>query len=387
MEDSRDKLDFDTKVIHAGQEPEEITGSVIPPIFATSTYKQKSPGVHTGYEYARTQNPTREKLEACIAGIEKCKFGISFSSGLAAGASILDMLPANSHIIALDDLYGGSWRLFELVRKNSSGLKISYLDPNNLSKIEELLTQQTKLIWIESPSNPLLKITDLRFIANFAKSNNLISVVDNTFASPFLQNPCNFGIDLVLHSITKYISGHSDMVGGFVGTNNRELSEKLVFLQNAVGSILDPFSAFLALRGVKTLSVRMERHCYNAMLIAKWLETSFHISKVIYPGLSNHPQHSIALEQMPKGFGAMISIYLKGDFNKTKDFLEKLKIFTLAESLGGVESLIGHPVTMSHGTIPEELRMKYGITDNLVRISVGIEKIDDLIEDLDNAIQ
>ena len=244
MEDSRDKLDFDTKVIHAGQEPEEITGSVIPPIFATSTYKQKSPGVHTGYEYARTQNPTREKLEACIAGIEKCKFGISFSSGLAAGASILDMLPANSHIIALDDLYGGSWRLFELVRKNSSGLKISYLDPNNLSKIEELLTQQTKLIWIESPSNPLLKITDLRFIANFAKSNNLISVVDNTFASPFLQNPCNFGIDLVLHSITKYISGHSDMVGGFVGTNNKELSEKLVFLQNAVGSILDPFSAF-----------------------------------------------------------------------------------------------------------------------------------------------
>ena len=387
MEDSRDKLDFDTKVIHAGQEPEEITGSVIPPIFATSTYKQKSPGVHTGYEYARTQNPTREKLEACIAGIEKCKFGISFSSGLAAGASILDMLPANSHIIALDDLYGGSWRLFELVRKNSSGLKISYLDPNNLPKIEELLTPQTKLIWVESPSNPLLKITDLRFIANFAKSNNLISVVDNTFASPFLQNPCNFGIDLVLHSITKYISGHSDMVGGFVGTNNKELSEKLVFLQNAVGSILDPFSAFLALRGVKTLSVRMERHCYNAMLIAKWLETSSHISKVIYPGLSNHPQHSIVLEQMPKGFGAMISIYLKGDFNKTKDFLEKLKIFTLAESLGGVESLIGHPVTMSHGTIPEELRMKYGITDNLVRISVGIEKIDDLIEDLDNAIQ
>ena len=387
MEDSRDKLDFDTKVIHAGQEPEEITGSVIPPIFATSTYKQKSPGVHTGYEYARTQNPTREKLEACIAGIEKCKFGISFSSGLAAGASILDMLPANSHIIALDDLYGGSWRLFELVRKNSSGLKISYLDPNNLSKIEELLTPQTKLIWIESPSNPLLKITDLRFIANFAKSHNLISVVDNTFASPFLQNPCNFGIDLVLHSITKYISGHSDMVGGFVGTNNKELSEKLVFLQNAVGSILDPFSAFLALRGVKTLSVRMERHCYNAMLIAKWLETSSHISKVIYPGLSNHPQHSTALEQMPKGFGAMISIYLKGDFNKTKDFLEKLKIFTLAESLGGVESLIGHPVTMSHGTIPEELRIKYGITDNLVRISVGIEKIDDLIEDLDNAFQ
>ena len=387
MEDSRDKLDFDTKVIHAGQEPEEITGSVIPPIFATSTYKQKSPGVHTGYEYARTQNPTREKLEACIAGIEKCKFGVSFSSGLAAGASILDMLPANSHIIALDDLYGGSWRLFELVRKNSSGLKISYLDPNNLPKIEELLTPQTKLIWVESPSNPLLKITDLRFIANFAKSNNLISVVDNTFASPFLQNPCNFGIDLVLHSITKYISGHSDMVGGFVGTNNKELSEKLVFLQNAVGSILDPFSAFLALRGVKTLSVRMERHCYNAMLIAKWLETSSHISKVIYPGLSNHPQHSIVLEQMPKGFGAMISIYLKGDFNKTKDFLEKLKIFTLAESLGGVESLIGHPVTMSHGTIPEELRMKYGITDNLVRISVGIEKIDDLIEDLDNAIQ
>ena len=387
MEDSRDKLDFDTKVIHAGQEPEEITGSVIPPIFATSTYKQKSPGVHTGYEYARTQNPTREKLEACIAGIEKCKFGISFSSGLAAGASILDMLPANSHIIALDDLYGGSWRLFELVRKNSSGLKISYLDPNNLDKIEGLLTKETKLIWIESPSNPLLKITDLRFIANFAKSHNLISVVDNTFASPFLQNPCNFGIDLVLHSITKYISGHSDMVGGFVGTNNKELSEKLVFLQNAVGSILDPFSAFLALRGVKTLSVRMERHCYNAMLIAKWLETSSHISKVIYPGLSNHPQHSTALEQMPKGFGAMISIYLKGDFNKTKDFLEKLKIFTLAESLGGVESLIGHPVTMSHGTIPEELRIKYGITDNLVRISVGIEKIDDLIEDLDNAIK
>ena len=387
MEDSRDKLDFDTKVIHAGQEPEEITGSVIPPIFATSTYKQKSPGVHTGYEYSRTQNPTREKLEACIAGIEKCKFGISFSSGLAAGASILDMLPANSHIIALDDLYGGSWRLFELVRKNSSGLKISYLDPNNLNKIEELLTKETKLIWIESPSNPLLKITDLRFIANFAKSHNLISVVDNTFASPFLQNPCNFGIDLVLHSITKYISGHSDMVGGFVGTNNKELSEKLVFLQNAVGSILDPFSAFLALRGVKTLSVRMERHCYNAMLIAKWLETSSHISKVIYPGLSNHPQHSTALEQMPKGFGAMISIYLKGDFNKTKDFLEKLKIFTLAESLGGVESLIGHPVTMSHGTIPKELRIKYGITDNLVRISVGIEKIDDLIEDLDNAIQ
>jgi len=386
MKSNQDKQGFATRAIHAGQSPEPTTGAVMTPIFATSTFKQSSPGVHTGYEYARTQNPTRHAFERCIADLEGGIQAFAFASGLAASATVLELLDAGSHMVAVDDMYGGSWRLFERVRKRSMGLKVSYSDPNVTGSLEKALQPDTKMIWVETPSNPLLKVTDLAQIAKIGREHGVLTVVDNTFASPFVQRPLDLGIDLVVHSVTKYINGHSDMVGGIVVVRERkDLVEKLEFMQNAIGSILDPFSSFLALRGVKTLPLRMKQHCGNAMHLAAWLQSHPKIERVIYPGLPSHPQHLLAAKQM-NGFGAMIAVYLKTDMDGVRRALEACKVFTLAESLGGVESLVGHPVTMSHSSLPVELRARLGITDNLVRLSVGIEDINDLIADLDQAL-
>jgi cystathionine gamma-lyase len=386
MKNSRDKQGFATRSIHAGQSPDLATGAVMTPIFATSTFKQHSPGVHTGYEYARSQNPTRHAFELCIADLEGGSRGFAFASGLAASSTVLELLDAGSHIVAADDLYGGSWRLFELVRKRSMGLQTSYADPSAAGSLEKAIQPDTKMIWVETPSNPLLKITDLEQVAKIGKAYGILTVVDNTFASPYVQRPLDLGIDIVLHSVTKYINGHSDIIGGVVIVRDRtDVAEKLEFMQNAIGSIMDPFSSFLAMRGVKTLPLRMKQHCGNAMHLASWLKSHPKVEKVIYPGLPNHPQHLLAARQM-NGFGAMIAIYLKTDMRGVRRALEACKVFTLAESLGGVESLIGHPVTMSHGSLPVELRARLGITDNLVRLSVGIEDVEDLIADLDQAL-
>lgn len=386
MKNSHDKQGFATRAIHAGQSPEPTTGAVMTPIFATSTFKQSSPGVHTGYEYARTQNPTRHAFECCIADLEGGVQAFAFASGLAASATVLELLDAGSHMVAVDDMYGGSWRLFERVRKRSMGLKVSYSDPNLAASLEKALQPDTRMIWVETPSNPLLKVTELAQVAKIGKERGVLTVVDNTFASPFVQRPLDLGIDLVVHSVTKYINGHSDMVGGIVVVReSKDLVEKLEFMQNAIGSILDPFSSFLALRGVKTLPLRMKQHCGNAMHLAAWLMSHPKVERVVYPGLPNHPQHLLAAKQM-NGFGAMIAVYLKTDMDGVRRALEACNVFTLAESLGGVESLVGHPVTMSHGSLPVELRARLGITDNLVRLSVGIEDINDLIADLDQAL-
>jgi len=387
MASKDDDHGFATRAIHAGQEPDPTTGAVMTPIFATSTYKQSSPGVHTGYEYSRTQNPTRHAFERCIADLESGQVAYAFASGLAASATVLELLDAGSHIVAVDDMYGGSWRLFERVRNKSMGLNVSYADPNVAGSIEKAIQRDTRMIWVESPSNPLLKVTDLAEVARLGKSAGIITAVDNTFSSPWAQRPLEFGIDLVVHSVTKYINGHSDMVGGIVVVGDRDdLAERLEFMQNAVGSILDPFSCFLALRGVKTLPLRMQQHCDNAMHIAKWLTQHPKVERTLFPGLPDHPQHALAAKQM-SGFGAMISLYLGTDMAGVRRALEACNIFTLAESLGGVESLVGHPVTMSHGTLPIELRQRLGITDNLIRLSVGIENAEDLISDLDQAFE
>jgi len=387
MASKDDDHGFATRAIHAGQEPDPTTGAVMTPIFATSTYKQSSPGVHTGYEYSRSQNPTRHAFERCIADLESGRVAYAFASGLAASATVLELLDAGSHIVAVDDMYGGSWRLFERVRNKSMGLNVSYADPNIAGSIEKAIQRDTRMIWVESPSNPLLKVTDLAEVARLGKSAGIITAVDNTFSSPWAQRPLEFGIDLVVHSVTKYINGHSDMVGGIVVVGDRDdLAERLEFMQNAVGSILDPFSCFLALRGVKTLPLRMQQHCDNAMQIAKWLTQHPKVERTLFPGLPDHPQHALAAKQM-SGFGAMISLYLGTDMAGVRRALEACNIFTLAESLGGVESLVGHPVTMSHGTLPIELRQRLGITDNLIRLSVGIENAEDLISDLDQAFE
>lgn len=386
MADKNSRTGFATRAIHAGQAPDPTTGAVMTPIFATSTYKQRSPGEHTGYEYARTQNPTRHAFERCIADLESGAHAYAFASGLAASATVLELLDSGSHMVAVDDMYGGSWRLFERVRKRSSGLRVSYADPNKTGSVEKALEKNTRMIWVETPSNPLLKVTDLEQVARIGKGRGIMTVVDNTFASPFLQRPLELGIDIVIHSVTKYINGHSDMVGGIVVVNRPEIAEKLEYMQNAIGSILDPFSCFLALRGVKTLPMRMRQHCENAMQLAKWLHQHPKVEKTLFPGLPDHPQHGIASKQMNGMFGAMISVYLKTDMAGVRRALEACKVFTLAESLGGVESLIGHPVTMSHGSVPVERRTQLGIADNLVRLSVGIENIEDLTADLDQAL-
>jgi cystathionine gamma-lyase len=381
------KAGFATRAIHAGQAPDPSTGAVMTPIYATSTFRQQSPGLHTGYEYARTQNPTRHAFERCVADLEGGARGFAFSSGLAASATVLELLDGSSHLVAADDMYGGSWRLFERVRKRSMGLRVAYADPNVPGSLEQALQPDTRMIWIETPSNPLLKVSDLARIGKLGRERRILTVVDNTFASPFVQRPLELGCDLVVHSVTKYLNGHSDMVGGVVVARDGlgEVTEKLEFMQNAIGSILDPFSSFLALRGLKTLPLRMQQHCGNAMHLASWLQSQSQVQKVVYPGLPNHPQHLLAAKQM-RGFGAMIALYLKTDMAGVRRALEACQVFTLAESLGGVESLIGHPVTMSHGSLPVERRAQLGITDNLVRLSVGIEDVQDLIADLAGAL-
>jgi cystathionine gamma-lyase len=380
------QLDFATRCVHAGQEPDPTTGAVMMPIYTTSTYVQSSPGVHKGFDYARTKNPTRMAFERCIADLEGGSQGFAFASGLAAIATVLDCLDHGAHIVAVDDLYGGSRRLFERVRKRSAGLGVTYIDPTDLAALDAAITPQTRLVWIETPTNPLLKLADLARIATTAKRRGVLAAVDNTFASPYIQNPLEFGFDLVVHSTTKYLNGHSDMVGGVaVVGQNAALRERLEFLQNAVGAIQGPFDSFLALRGLKTLALRMERHCTSALKIAQWLERHPKVQRVIYPGLPNHPQHELAKRQM-RAFGGMISFDIKGTLDDAKRFLERCRLFTLAESLGGVESLIEHPALMTHGSVPPDVRAMLGIGDTLVRLSVGIEDADDLIADLAAAL-
>ncbi len=376
---------FNTRSIHAGQSPDPSTGAVMPPIYATSTFKQRSPGEHTGFEYARTQNPTRMAFERCIADLEGGSSAWAFASGLAAMGTVLEVLEAGSHIVAVDDMYGGSWRLFERVRARSMGLKVSYCNPDDPASIERALLPETRMIWVETPSNPLLKVTDLRAVARIARARNILTVCDNTFASPYVQRPLELGFDIVVHSVTKYINGHSDAVGGVVVIgDNAQLNERLSFMQNAVGAIMDPFTSFLVLRGLKTLPLRMERHCANALELAHWLDAHPRTEKVLYPGLPKHPQHGLAAAQM-QGFGGMVSVFLRTDLAGTKRFLERCELFTLAESLGGVESLVGHPGLMSHASLPAERRAALGLTDNLVRLSVGIEDTADLKRDLEAA--
>jgi cystathionine gamma-lyase len=376
---------FATRAIHAGQEPDPSTGAIMTPIYATSTYVQQSPGVHKGYDYARTVNPTRSAYERCVASLESGARGFAFASGVAATATVLDLLDSGDHVLASDDLYGGTYRLFERVRRRSAGLDFSFVDLSDPAALPSAMKPRTRMIWIETPSNPMLKLIDLKAVAEFAKSRGILTVADNTFASPCLQRPLEHGFDLVLHSATKYLNGHSDMVGGVVVVGeNGDLAERLSFLQNAVGAIGGPFDSFLALRGLKTLHLRIERHCQNALAIARWLEQHPAVSRVLYPGLESHPQHALAASQM-SGFGGMVTAILRGDLASTRRFLENCRLFALAESLGGVESLIEHPAIMTHASLPAEWRRAAGIADTLVRLSVGVEDVEDLKEDLATA--
>ena len=388
MADKKNKQGFDTRAIHAGQEPDPTTGAIMTPIYTSSTYVQESPGVHKGYDYSRSINPTRKALEACVADLEGSSYGYAFSSGMAACSTVLEVLNSGDHVIAMDDLYGGTYRLFEDVRKRSAGLEFTFSDLSDFSTVESSIRNNTKMIWVETPTNPLLKIVDLKKIAKFAKENNLISVCDNTFCSPYIQNPLELGFDIVVHSATKYLNGHSDLIGGIVVCSNHktELADQILYLQNAIGSIMNPFDSFLLLRSLKTLAVRMERHCENTMQIASFLDSHEAIEKVIYPGLQSHPQHDLAKKQM-KRYGGMLTLILKGGLDSARLFLERTEIFSLAESLGGVESLIEHPAIMTHASIPPDVREEIGITDGLVRLSVGIESLDDLIQDLTVALK
>jgi len=377
---------FGTRAIHAGQTPDPTTGAVMTPIYATSSYAQSSPGVHKGYEYARTQNPTRMAFERCVADLEGGRTGFAFASGLAASATLLDALPSGSHVVALDDLYGGTYRLFEGVRRRAAGLDFTFTDMSERSQLEAALRPDTRMIWVESPSNPLLKLVDLAMVADVARNRGILAVADNTFATPYVQRPLEHGFDVALHSVTKYLNGHSDMVGGaIVVGDNTELGEKLAYLQNAVGGVLGPFDSFLALRGLKTLHLRMARHCESALAIAQWLTRHPGVAKVHYPGLPGHPQHALARRQM-NGFGGMVTVVLKGGLDDARRFLERCRIFVCAESLGGVESLAEHPAIMTHASLPAALRARLGIDDSLVRLSVGVEDVDDLIADLDQAL-
>ncbi len=382
---SSQKKHFETRVIHAGQQLDPTTGAVMPPIYTTSTYAQSSPGEHKGFEYSRTHNPTRYAYERCLADLENGTRAFGFASGLAATSTILELLDSNAEVLAMDDLYGGSFRLFDKVRKHTAGLRFNYIDMSDIEQVANALTVDTKMIWIETPTNPMLKLVDIEAICDLVKGKGVLVAVDNTFATPFNQNPLTLGADIVMHSATKYINGHSDMVGGIAAVKDEELAEKMAFLQNSIGAVNGPFDAYLALRGLKTLAIRMERHNQSAMQIATWLEAHDQVDSVIYPGLESHPQHQLAKKQM-SDFGGMITIYLKGNLDKARSFLENLEIFALAESLGGVESLIEHPAIMTHASIPAETRAQLGISDTLVRISVGIENVEDLKQDLDTAL-
>ena len=375
-----------TRAIHAGQSPDPSTGAIMVPIYATSTYVQKSPGVHQGYEYSRSQNPTRMAYERCVADLEGGRQGYAFASGLAAASTVLDLLDSGSHVIAMDDLYGGTYRLFERVRRRSAGLDFSFIDLNDSAALKAALKPNTRMIWAETPTNPMLKLVDLAKIGAFARKHGLILVVDNTFCSPMLQRPIEHGADLVLHSATKYLNGHSDMVGGIVvAGENAELTEQMAFLQNSVGAVAGPFDFFLAMRGLKTLHLRMRAHCESAMILAQWLDKHPAIERVIYPGLKSHPQHALAKRQMD-GFGGIISIEVKGGLRKARRMLERCKLFALAESLGGVESLIEHPAIMTHASVPPANRKKLGISDGLIRLSVGVEDVADLRSELEAAL-
>jgi cystathionine gamma-lyase len=385
----RPDLKFATRVIHAGQAPDPSTGAIMPPIYATSTYVQSSPGVHKGLDYGRSHNPTRWAFERCVADLEGGAQGFAFASGLAAISTVLELIDAGSHVVAGDDLYGGSYRLFSRVRERSAGLRFSYVPMDDLAKLQVALRPETKMLWVETPTNPLLKLADLRAIAALCRERGILSVADNTFASPYVQRPLELGFDIAVHSTTKYLNGHSDMIGGVavVGRDARldAVRERLGFLQNAVGAISSPFDSFLALRGLKTLALRMERHCTNALALAQWLEQQPQVERVHYPGLESHPQHALAKRQM-QGFGGMISAALRTDLAGAKRFLEAVRIFSLAESLGGVESLIEHPAIMTHATIPPDTRATLGIGDALVRLSVGVEDVEDLRADLAQAL-
>ena len=383
---SKSKQGLGTRAIHAGQSPDPSTGAIMTPIYATSTYVQASPGVHQGFEYSRSHNPTRFAWERCIADLEGGTRGFAFASGLAATSTILELLDSGSHVVVMDDVYGGTYRLFERVRRRSAGLDFSFIDLNDDDALAAAIKPNTKMIWAETPTNPMLKVIDLAKLGEFAKKHGLILVVDNTFCSPMLQRPLEFGASIVMHSATKYLNGHSDMVGGvaIVG-NNAELAEQMTFLQNAIGGVQGPFDSFLALRGLKTLHLRMRAHCANAMELAQWLDTHPAIEKVIYPGLASHPQHELAKQQMD-GFGGLISVYVRGGLPAARRMMERCKLFGLAESLGGVESLINHPAIMTHASVPADRRTALGIHDNLVRLSVGVEDVADLRIELDTAL-
>ncbi|WP_395790039.1 cystathionine gamma-synthase [Aquimonas sp.] len=375
-----------TLAIHAGQSPDPTTGAVMTPIYATSTYVQRSPGDHQGFEYSRSHNPTRFAYEACVAALENGRRGYAFASGLAATSTALEVLDSGSHVLCMDDVYGGTYRLFERVRRRSAGLDFSFVDLNDIDAVAAAVRPNTKLIWCETPTNPMLKLVDIARLAEFARARGILLAVDNTFCSPILQRPLELGADLVMHSATKYLNGHSDIVGGMLVVGaNAELEEKLTFLQNAIGSVQGPFDSFLAMRGLKTLHLRMRAHCENALALAQWLQNHPKVSKVIYPGLESHPQHALAKTQM-HGFGGMLSVVLNTDLAGTRRMMERCKLFALAESLGGVESLINHPAIMTHASVPPENRARLGIDDNLVRLSVGVEDLADLRAELEAAL-
>jgi len=387
MSDDKSAQRFATRVIHGGQRPDPQTGAVMPPIYATSTYVQSSPGVHQGFDYARTRNPTRDALQASLANLEGGSAAFAFASGMAASATLLELLDAGSHIIAMHDLYGGSYRLFENVRRRSAGHQVSFLDLSDSAALESAIRPQTRLLWVETPTNPLLKLVDLTAVARIAHQHGLLAVCDNTFATPFIQRPLEHGFDIVLHSTTKYLNGHSDAIGGAaIVRAGSDLAERIAYLQNAVGGVPGPFDSFLTLRGIKTLALRMERHCANALAIARFLEQHPAIEAVRYPGLASHPQHALARRQMSGGFGGIVTAVLRGGLAASRRALERCRVFALAESLGGVESLIEHPALMTHASLPAQVRGSLGISDGLIRLSVGVEDVEDLIADLRDAL-
>jgi cystathionine gamma-lyase len=388
MSDEESTQRFATRVIHGGQRPDPLTGAVMPPIYATSTYVQSSPGVHQGYDYARSRNPTRDALQAAVANLEGGGSGFAFASGMAASATLLELLDAGSHIVAMHDLYGGSYRLLENVRKRSAGHSVSFVDLTDAAALEAALRPETRLVWVETPTNPLLKVVDLTAVAALARKHRLISVCDNTFATPYLQRPLEHGFDVVVHSTTKFLNGHSDSIGGAaVVRAGSELSERLAYLQNAVGGVSSPFDSFLTLRGIKTLALRMERHCANAAAVAQFLERHAEVERVYYPGLASHPQHALARRQMQGGYGGIVTAVLRRGLAAARRTLERCRLFALAESLGGVESLIEHPGLMTHASLPEATRRELGIDDGLIRLSVGVEDVDDLLGELERTLR
>ena len=384
----KNKEGFETRAIHAGQKADPTTGAVMMPIYTSSTFEQESPGVHKGFDYSRSINPTRKAFEECIASLENGEVGFGFSSGVAAISACVELLSPGDHVIAMNDLYGGTVRLFNEIKTLSQGIEVTYVDMTDMQNVLEAKTDKTKMIFVETPTNPLLRVADLSAIADFAKAENILSVCDNTFASPYVQQPLNHGIDIVLHSATKYLGGHSDLIAGalVIGKKDDALVSRMANIVNSLGPITGAFDSYLILRSLKTLAVRMERHCENALAIAKHFENHKEISEVIYPGLKNHPQHDLAAKQM-KGFGGIISMNIKGGLEKSKSFLERTEIFALAESLGGVESLIEHPALMTHASLPKDRREMIGISNGLVRLSVGLESLDDLIKDIEQALQ